>query len=357
MRALRSDRGPSRETCGVVDADRAELALPDTSDCPAWVIANAGGGGYYATQWLGGGGGPSPPLAVQTPAERLAYGDDLAAAVARGDLAPSAALAELDRLAASREPYAVLASTAIARALAPLIDDATAPRWADHLAARFADRLAPDAMLAPPTPATRAIRDRLLELVPADHLPAATVRRARGDLDRVLAAGAAAAQVAPLDVLAAIAGDRGGERFARVVALAGRAEDADARDELYAAAGELGGDHTGAAIDAILARDGDAAWSALRGSLERPRTAAGAWTVLRGRLDAVLGRLTSDHARELVATTANLCDARAIADVTAALVAAPRFASLADSRAALDRALAIADRCVARRAHAGVLTL
>ena len=145
----------SAGTCALVDG-HAELPLRESKGCPAWVTGNADGTGYYEVVWNSVGTGPSAPVSAQTPSERLAHGADVGAAVARGDIAVTAALAELNRLAASHDPYGELAAASIARANEPFVDDATAPRWWDYLAARFSDRLTGAAILDPSTPVTRA---------------------------------------------------------------------------------------------------------------------------------------------------------------------------------------------------------
>ncbi len=346
-------RGPA-ETCGVVAGERGELVLAEAAGCPAWVITNAGGAGYYTAQWLPLGVGPVVPTGIATPAERLAAGTDIANAVARGDLAPTAALAELTRLAASSDPYAVLAALAIARALAPLVDETTAPRWAEYLAAQLAAHLGPEAMLAPATPAWRAVRDRILELVPADRLPTATVARARGDLERVLVGGLAAVRVAPLEVPSTIAGPSAGHAaLVSVLALAARTEDPELREELYAAAGAFGPGEIGTLLAAVTAPDGSAAWPALQAYLERPATAVATWAAVRDQLAAVLARLSPAETAELLGTAATLCEARPAALVAVAFE--PELGKIPGGRRALERALAVADRCVARRARAGAL--
>nr|MBA3503346.1 hypothetical protein [Deltaproteobacteria bacterium] len=66
--------------------------------CPAWLVGNAEGRGYYHVQWKTG----STPVTQLSPAERLAHGEDRAAAIARGELGKSAALVEIDALLAMR---------------------------------------------------------------------------------------------------------------------------------------------------------------------------------------------------------------------------------------------------------------
>ena len=346
-------KGPA-ETCGVVTGEHGELVLAEATGCPAWVITNAGGAGYYTAQWLQLGVGPAVPTAIPTPAERLAAGTDIANAVARGDLAPTAAVAELTRLAASSDPYTVLAALAIARALGPLVDETTSARWADYLGARLAAHLGPEAMLAPATPAWSAVRDRILELLPADRLPAATIARARGDLERALAGGVATARIAPLEVLGTIAGPSAGHAaLVQVLALAARTEDTELREALYAAAGAFGPDEIATVLAAVTAPDGSAAWPALQAYLERPATTVVAWASVRDKLTAVLASLSPAETGELLGTAATLCEARPIALVSVAFE--PELGKIPDGRRALERALAVADRCVARRAHAGAL--
>nr|HEX4314558.1 M1 family aminopeptidase [Kofleriaceae bacterium] len=360
------------ETCAIVDS-KVELALPQAQGCPSWVTGNADGVGYYEVEWSSVGTGPMAPLPSQTPAERLVYGSDVAAALVRGDIAVTAALAEMRRLAAGNDPYGDLAATEIARAIEPYVDDATVGRWADYLVARFPPRLTANAMLAPATPALRELRDTLLELVPADHLPPATVRAARGELDRVLArlqparpgAGRprAAVVASELDterfvLLAAIAGPSGGAKlFETIAKLARDATDDDLRFALVAALGHFGSDLVDRAASLVL--DGQMppslAWVALRGYVERDATRAAAWVAIAPRVGELVATLTQSETAELVDSAGSLCGS-AERDAVAATLE-PHVAEIQDGRAAIDRTLARIDRCVARRDRAGGISV
>jgi hypothetical protein len=335
--------GPS-ETCGVIGpaAQTGELVLTEAPGCPAWVIGNADGAGYYAAQWEHVGVGPIAPLAMQSPAERIAAGDDRASAVARGDLPVTAALAELTRLTASRDPYATLAALAIARALAPLVPPDDARRWWTYLAAQLADRLTPDAMIAPATPAWRAVRDRILEVLPGDRLPAATIKRARADFDKALAGGASASFAAVAAIAGATEDPDSHGRYTRLLELAAHAVDSDLRDAFYEAAGEFGPGELPDAIATVVQR-GDSAWSVLHGYLDRPLTAAAAWSAVLERPE-IIAALTPAHLAELAATIGNLCDAPLAA----------KAAALVHDAKLVAKPLAIVERCVTRRARAGM---
>ena len=345
------------EACALVDP-KAELPLPQANGCPAWVTGNADGAGYYEVAWNTVGVGPMAPLPSQTPGELLVYGSDVAAALVRGDIAVTAALAEMRRLTAGGDPYADLAAIEIARAIEPYVDDATVGRWADYLAARFAHRLAAPAMLAPATPALRELRDTLLELVPADHLPAATVRAARAELDKTLAR-LERGKPGDLDVerfvlLAAIAAPSGGGRlFDRMAKLAHTVTDDDVRFALVTGLGHFGSDLADRAAALVL--DGtlapQLAWLALRGYVERDQTRAAAWVAIAPRVGELIATLPASDTSELVESAAGLCGA-AERDAVAATLE-PHVADLTDGRRVLDRALARIDRCVARRDRAG----
>jgi alanyl aminopeptidase len=353
--------------CALVDG-HAELPLSAATGCPSWVTGNADGIGYYEVAWNSVGSGPMAPLPAQTPAERLVYGSDIAAAVVRGDIAVTAALAELRRLAAGHDPYGDLAATAIARALEPSVDDATSPRWGDYLAAQFAHRLTAAAMLEPASPALRELRDRLVELVPGEHLPAATVQRARGELDRAIARLAPARptggrpkalpviDVERIELLAAIAAPSGGPRlFDALVARAKAATDDDTRFALVSALGRFGPDLVDRAVSLVLdhALAPPLGWVAVRGYLERDATRAAAWVAIAPRAGELLAMLGPGDITELVESAGGLCST-AERDAVASTLE-PHVGDIPDGRHALDHALARVDRCAARRARgAGV---
>ena len=321
-------------TCALVGA-HAELALREAASCPAWLVGNAGAA-YYEVA------GPAPPAAALTPAERIALGDDVAAAIGRGELRATDALHALRDLARAHDGYAAYAALAIAGAIDPLVDDAARPAWHGWLAAAFADRTGEAAMIAPRTPVDRAVRDQLAPLV-APELDGAVVRAAREALDAELADDTAEPA---LVAIAAPAGDRAlFDRVGRAV-LQGDVELADAL-----------GDFPPALIDPIAdaaAHGGMArpvAFGALTAYLARPDTRTAAWRAMHARLAAMLDRVPAGGLVALVEATRHLCDPAARREVEADF--GGRVAGVAGGGRALAQSLADIDRCIAARAKLG----
>lgn len=337
-------RYPGERTCALV-GDRTVLSL---ATCPAWVIGNDGGRGYYQTAWTGTP--PMPPPLLATPAERLAYGDDLAGAMSRGELAVPVALAQIAQLVASKDPYAALAAISIGAAIDPLIPDAARPRWVRYLARQFAPVLTARALFQSKLPVEQAIRDAALVLVPAESLAPAVITRARAATDRILAAKRG--DMLTLELALAIAAPSGGAKlFDRVLARAKLAQDDRVVDALLANLGAFGPELAPRVVGLVLdpARRAEAPLRALTTMLERASTRTAAWTAAHAQLPALLGRLAPIQAKELVGAFGTLCDSAA----RTALAAELSPEAITDGRATLDRALAQIDRCSARRAAAG----
>src|SRR6185436_11060354 len=146
------------------------IALPEAATCPPWVSGNAEGRGYYHVG-KAPPGPPSPPVG-----ERLALGFDRAAAIARGELAGGDAVSEIRTLLGAGDPYAAVAALAIAAELDRRIDDATRPAWSAWLAARLGPRLGAGPILAPRTPAERALREAIVAIVPGPRFGRAAVQ-------------------------------------------------------------------------------------------------------------------------------------------------------------------------------------
>ncbi|HEY1558387.1 MAG TPA: M1 family metallopeptidase [Kofleriaceae bacterium] len=148
------DASATHRTCALV-ADRGELVLD--GGCPTWVVGNDRAA-YYDVAWQTQPPlGPVPPLAQLAPGEVIAAGEDVAAGFERGEVNAADALTAIDRLAREPSPYAQLGGLAIARAIDPIVDDATRPRWSAWLARRFA---------YPPgdKPVDHVLRDAIAEL-------------------------------------------------------------------------------------------------------------------------------------------------------------------------------------------------
>ncbi|MEJ7601016.1 MAG: M1 family metallopeptidase [Kofleriaceae bacterium] len=202
-------RAGAARACALATDPPAKLAL---TECPTWLAGNAGGLGYYRV---------AQPIVTSARApltitERLAHGDDVAAALVRGELAVDAALGELRRLVEQRTPESRLAALAIASSIGPVIEDVDRPAWWRWLAARFADQLAPAPMFAPKTTLAREQRDALLGNLPAAQFPAPTIAAARASVERALAKGASGVTRARA---------RGAHRWSRAVRSLARARD------------------------------------------------------------------------------------------------------------------------------------
>jgi aminopeptidase N len=327
---VRTDQLP--RTC-VLAGDHTEIPL---AACPTWVWPNDGAG-YYDVAWRGAH--PAVPPGKLSPAERIALGDDAAAAFVRGELPAAGALAELRRLAEARDPYSKLGAFAIARAIDPIVTATQRDAWESWLAARFADRLGPDALLAPATPVDRELSDALLLMITAHHLPPATVKRARMLL----------ARLDPTPELVALADlDR-----ASVVRYAQLADHQPAkRDDVIDALAM--GPAAGADIVLRMTTDwSEAALPAIEGYLQRGATRDAMWAAVRGNLAVVLGRLDPEGRAELLDATAGLCDG---ADDVLTAFASQRV-TIPSSEHRLAHAVAQIKRCTALRARTGNLPL
>ncbi|MCX5743455.1 MAG: M1 family aminopeptidase, partial [Proteobacteria bacterium] len=126
-------RDPHATACAMVGTS-TDIPL---AACPAWIAGNDDGTGYYRVATAI----PAPPIEVATPRERIARGDDVASALARGELPAAEAFAQLATLAKPSDPYARLGALAIAAVLDRVVDDAARPAWTAWLAARFPARL------------------------------------------------------------------------------------------------------------------------------------------------------------------------------------------------------------------------
>lgn len=303
----------TRDACALV-GERTEL----TATCP--VLGNARGG-YYHTAGL------PLDLAQLDDRTRIVVGDDIAAAVMRGEFSGKDALAALQTLADSRDPYAQLGAIAIARVLDRFVDDPGRAAWSAWLGARFSDRLVPARRHAIESEVARAV----IEVVPAEQYPAAARRAALETVDKLVADGKRELP-AQLVLLAAPAG--GDKLFARIKDRASVVRE-DLRDSYYEALGQFGPAQTRAAAD-LLAAEPDA-WPAVEAFLARPVTARPMWQALQPRL----AQLPKDL--DIAEATATLCDSTSRNEVAAAFKGT--------------RALAAIDRCITARARVGVLHL
>ncbi len=320
-----------------------EYPLPAAAGCPAWIAGNDGGRGYYRIVWRGGA--PLAPLAMLSPEERLARGDDAALAVRHGELPIGEALAELAVLAMTGDPYGELAALAIAREIDPLVADPERPAWTAWLVGRFADRLTPAALSAPRSLIDTLLRSQIVALARAGIAPA------------TLAAARAALAGRPdrgLDAMlrVAVAPDREA-LFTRIVADAGAAKTAETRGDALEELGAFPAAYAPRIVELLLDQRlvAGQVLPAVVAMLERGETAMAAWHAIHDRFAKLSGALTGTEARDVIAATASLCDATARTEVWADF--APRVAEISDGQRRLDHALASIDSCIARRAAAG----
>jgi alanyl aminopeptidase len=331
--------------------DRAafDLTLPD--GCPKWVFGNRTAG-YYQVAWQGRDPlGPLPPIGELSSREVMAAGDDVVAALYRGDIAAREAIGAMRELAATGDLHAQLAALAIAQALDPFVDDAVRPAWSKALAAAFAPRLTAASLLAARSSLERELRDALVLLVPPSALPADTAKRAARELDFLLAAPGAGPDPALVSVAAPIAGRA---TFDHISHIARDNRDPDVREASLDSLGRFGADQLPRALEFFLSATdvpADEAWAAVAGYLARGATRGAAWRAVRARLPELFARLPADEAPALLQSAAALCDAAARDEVAAAFE--PHVRDLADGKRELARTLAAIDRCVARRIRAG----
>jgi hypothetical protein len=310
--------------------------------CPTSIAPHAGNG-YYEIAWADHTAlGPRFSSAQLLPRDAVAYGDDVAGAFTRGELAPHEALAALSTLRSRmNDPYAQLGALAIARAIDPLVDDATRPAWSRWLANRFARQLTTPALLAPRTPAATELRDALVATISPSALQADVVKAAVQTRASALAHDAI---VAP-QVVAAAAPLVDNPTFEHIAALA-----AAGRSDAFVALGELPADRIARTVELVLGSDApaDVAWPAIGGFFARGETRSAAWRAVQPRAVALAHRL-GDELQTAIAAVGLLCDASSRDEVAATLTP---LATSVDAREALARALTRIARCVARRAQA-----
>ena len=293
-------RTPEGRACVAASSRKGTLYL---QSCPAWVIGNAGGDGYYRIA--------DPALAANaptTPSERLTYADDLAAGLLRGDVPLAVALAELDRLAKTKDATDVLGAAMIAQAIRPLIFDDERAAWTAWLTPRFAGW-----------------------------------KRVKGTMSGVEAALAQHVwQLLP---------PRGPGKpwFDKVVARAKAAPDAK-RANILDDLGGLSPEHAPAVIELALTSTfrPEHVLPAIAILLRRPTARAQTWKALEGRLPKLIASVELSELDDLVTAAGSLCDASSRAGVVATFTDKVPADKLA-------KPLVSIDRCIARRAKLGDL--
>ena len=337
----------SSERACVLARTATPIALPDAT-CPD-VIAS--GGGYYHVVWT-----THPPRGA-TPkwhalglADRIALGVDLAAATARGDLAPAGAFAEITELAAAHDPYSVHAAAEIAAAIDAIVEANQRDRWETWLAARFASRLGSG--LFNRTPIETRVRDELLAMISAPHLPAGVRAHAKAVVTMALAK-----QIVPSDALTMLAADPDHAAFLALVKMAHDPKrESDVRELAIQDLSMFGPSEVANAVTELLSLLPDrAAWSAVSSYFDRGGTRLAAWAAIRDHATELLARMSQSQAGDMLDATAGLCDPQARTELVATFT--PYVAKILDGKPRLAHVLATIDRCLARRAKAGALPL
>ena len=328
----------SGRACALVGAT---TSIPVGDTCPAWVLGNPDGS-YYHVGWRSNGPrGPAPPRAEMTNLARIMAGDDLAAAVDRGELSGADALAQLRDLADPRDVYLQLGAVALARTIDNVVDDATRPAWTAWVAARFSERLATDKKAGP---ADAELSRLLIDVVPADQFANSITHRAHDLLDKLIPA--AQGELPPQ--LVALAGVHGADKlFDRIVARVAGLRDEDVRDTWIASLGELGVAQVPKAVALVINSDllPETTWLAVARFFERPETRSAAWRAVKAVLPALKRRVSADVQHEVMLSVAHLCDATSRSDIAAAFVGDKD----------LTTTLQTIDRCIDRRAKLGDL--
>lgn len=337
--------GGKKRAC-VLASTATPIALPDAT-CPE-VIAS--GGGYYHVVWTTKPPrGATPKWSALGIGDKIALGEDLAAATARGDLAPAGAFAEITELAASKDPYGAHAAAAIAGAIDTIVEDEQRDRWEIWLEARFVPQLR--AGMAR-TPIDVRVRAKLLAMISSPHLPADVRARAKTIVTNTIAK-----KIAPFDTMAMLAADPDHAAFLALVKLAHDPKiDSDVREVAIQDLSTFGPAEVGNAVTELLALLPDrAAWTAVGAYFDRGATRSAAWAAIRDHAVELFARMSPSQAGDMLDATATLCDATARAEVVAMFN--PQITKMLDGKPRLEHVLASIDRCLARRAKAGALPL
>jgi len=343
-------RHPAGKSC-VLASGPTTIAL---ASCPAWLVGNADGRGYYHVQWSAPASdrkkakqSPIVPTAVSqlAPAERLAHGEDRAAAIARGELTKRDALVEIDALLAARDPYAELAAIAMAVEVNRTVDEAGVASWGHELGKRFAKRLSRAATWQPRTALDFAMRDALADLVPPDRFANDTAHAARALVDRALRDGPTTIRSSELVLAIALAAPAGGKAlFERIVTAA--AKNTAFVDEWFEGLAYFDASFAPRAVELVLDKrfEPDRAWPIVGGMLGRTPTRDAAWRAVQARLGELLATLGAKDAAAMIEATAGLCGAHQRKQVETAF--SPRVSTIVNGKRALDQALASIDRCI-----------
>lgn len=292
-------RFPEGRQCVAASATKGTI-FP--TSCPAWVIGNAGGEGYYRIA------NPSAATkAPMTPSEKLAYADDLGAGLLRGDVPLATGLAEISRLAKTKDPINVLGATTIAQAIRPVVLDAERAAWTAWLKPRFGAWN----KLNNATDLQDMIALRVWQLLPPAN-------SGKVFLDKTVARAKAAPEAKRVEILRALGG----------------------------IAPELAPQVVDLAFGTVFKPE--QVLPAIAFLLKRPTAREHVWRALVDRLPKLVASVELKQLHDLVAAAGSLCTAEARAEVVAGFTDKVPATQLA-------KPLASIDRCIARRTKLGDL--
>ena len=367
--------GKLERSCAMVTAAEATVPLPQLTQCPAWLDANADAVGYYRVAYQGDGlerllGAGRSQLSL---AELIGTLDDVRALVANGTMALGDALALLPSLASDPRREVIMAAAQLAGSEEGggrndtahnsvrdyVLPEALRPRYARFIGKLFGARAHQLGWQARPgdDDDARLLRARLLPLV-ADEgedaaLRAEAVTLARKWMDDRKAISAD--MVSPVLGIAAIAGDRA--LFDRMHAEAKRSKERRDRVRLLDAMGRFRDPQIAeAALALVLSDEFDAreSWGIVRNAAGWSTTRTLAWELLKKNFDLLAKRLPAETMAATPLVPASFCDAAHQKEMLAffrerspTLPGGPRRLAQASEQSALCAASAQAERASA----------
>lgn len=332
------DGRSANERCALV---ATETAIPLGGSCPTWVLGNPRGSYYHSSWRTNGPRGPAPPRSETPALARITVGDDLAAAVERGELKATDVVAQLRELTETRDVYQQLAAVALVRAVDSLVDEPTRSAWSVWLGAHFSDRLV---SLKSTGPAEAELAQALARVVPADQFANGVTRLAHDILDKLIPN--AQGELPPH--LVALGSAHGGDKlFDRIVARAQLLKDDEVRDTWIEVLGEFPVAQVPKAVALVVSGDLPVVttWPAVARFFERPATRDAAWRAVKANAAGLRQRMSPDEQHELMLSVAHVCDKGSRAEVSTV------FSGDKD----LTTTLQTIDRCIDRRAKLGDL--
>jgi alanyl aminopeptidase len=349
-------RIPARddELCVMMTGPTAEIDLDGATDCPAWVVGNAGDAGYYRVRTE-----PAalPPLAALTRRERLAAVGGLSALIDAGVADPGAVPSLVTGLLASGSAGDERAAINLVRATASLVSEARRDAWRRWAAGLLAPVVAKTrATGTPPADAgKRHQREQRIEVAASTLGDARVIAEARARADRWLD-GALGLRGGELELVLAAAAAGADPEFAG--ALLARASTMPAGRDRDAVLAALGAVSDPAAAQAALVAVEDPAFQDDVGTvLEGLGAHAATRAELLGlyadpdRRAKVVAKLGPHPAHPVLRPFDTICDAGEKLAALAILV--PFAAELPDGDRLLADVTEDIDRCIARRAALG----